>query len=75
MSYDHQRAAGRCSNCGRFVHLNRNGQYRRHFVVESDGRRHLCAGSGTVASGVVRLLAADPTAEERASHVRGLLNS
>ena len=73
--YDHRRAAGRCPKCGRFVHLNRHGQYRRHFVVERDGRRHLCATSGVMADGVVQLLAVDPTADARATHVRRLLNS
>jgi hypothetical protein len=35
-----------CPSCGRLVYLNREGLYRRHFTVEPDGRRHLCAESG-----------------------------
>ena len=34
-----------CPSCGRNVYLNREGCYRRHFAVEPDGRRHLCAAS------------------------------
>jgi hypothetical protein len=36
----------RCRACGRFVYLNRHGQYRRHFT-EIDGRRRLCSASHT----------------------------
>jgi hypothetical protein len=37
--------ARECPSCGRRVYLNRDGCYRRHFAVEPDGRRHLCAAS------------------------------
>src|SRR5215471_18292866 len=33
-----------CRVCGRYVYLNRSGEYRRHFT-EIDGRRHRCPGT------------------------------
>jgi hypothetical protein len=42
----HPHGACQCPSCGRLVHLNRNARYRRHYVVEHDGRRHLCGTSG-----------------------------
>ena len=41
-----------CPTCGRLIYLNREGLYRRHFALEPDGRRHLCAGSGRESTGV-----------------------
>jgi hypothetical protein len=72
---DHRHGASRCPSCGRLVDLNRNGCYRRHFTVEPDGRRHLCVASGRRGEGVVRLLGANPTPEERHSHAFGLLRN
>jgi hypothetical protein len=37
----------RCPTCDRLIYLNGSGRYRRHYVDEPDGRRHICAGSGT----------------------------
>jgi hypothetical protein len=70
---DHRHGAGKCPSCGRLVDLDRNGRYRRHFAFERDGHRHLCVASGRAAQGVVRLLAVEPTPEERRSHVLKLL--
>jgi hypothetical protein len=42
-----------CPTCGRLVHLNRDGFYRRHFGAQPDGSVRLCAASGQVPSGVV----------------------
>jgi hypothetical protein len=50
MASPHRRGRPRlCPTCGRLIYLNRHGLYRRHFAVEPDGRRHLCAGSGHMA--------------------------
>lgn len=54
-----------CESCGKPVYLNRQGEYRRHFTVAPDGRRHLCVASGRTPAGFVRLLAVEPTAAER----------
>jgi hypothetical protein len=35
-----------CRVCGRFVYLNRRGEYRRHFA-ERDGRLRLCPATNT----------------------------
>jgi hypothetical protein len=64
-----------CPNCGRFVDLNRHGAYRRHFAIEPDGPRHLCAASGQMPEGVARLLTVDPTPEERYSHALRLMRN
>jgi len=73
--YDHRHGAGTCPSCGRVVDLDRTGGYRRHYAFEPDGRRRLCAASGRKAEGVVRLLTAHPTPEERYSHATRLLGS
>jgi hypothetical protein len=73
--YDHRHGTRKCPSCGRLVNLNRNGQYRRHFAVESDGRRRLCIASLRTPGGVVRLLPVDPTPQERYSHALWLLRS
>jgi len=35
-----------CRVCGRYVYLNRSGEYRRHFT-EIDGRRRVCPATHT----------------------------
>jgi hypothetical protein len=35
-----------CRICGRFVYLNRRGEYRRHFT-ETAGRLRLCPATNT----------------------------
>jgi hypothetical protein len=62
-----------CESCGRPVFLDRHGQYRRHFATGPDGRRALCAASGRMPTGFVRLLAVEPTLEERRSQALRLL--
>jgi hypothetical protein len=34
-----------CSSCGRGVALNRDGHYRRHYAIATDGARRLCVAS------------------------------
>ena len=41
-----------CPSCRRLVRLNRDGQYRRHFATEPDGRLHLCTATGQASSDV-----------------------
>jgi hypothetical protein len=65
--------ARQCDCCGRPVALNRDGRYRRHFAIDPDGYRHLCAASGREPAGVVRLLTVEPTPGERMSHALRLL--
>ena len=72
---DHRHGARDCPSCGRFVDLDHNGHYRRHMATEHDGLRRLCAASGRKPSGVVQLLTANPTPEERYSHALRLLRS
>jgi hypothetical protein len=66
---------GECPTCGRLVDLDRNGRYRRHFAFEPGGRRQLCPASGEEDGVHVRLLAVEPTLEERYSHALELLRS
>jgi hypothetical protein len=73
--HDHRHGANECPSCGRFVSLTRNVRYRRHYVIEPDGRRHLCGGSGVSAEGTVSLLAVEPTPEERYAHALRLLRA
>jgi len=66
---------GECPSRSRLVGLDRNGRYRRHFAFEPDGRRHLCSASGRLDDVPVRLLAVEPTQEERYSHALELLRN
>jgi hypothetical protein len=72
---DHRHGVGECPSCGRLVDLDRNGRFRRHFAFEAGGRRRLCRGSGRLDDVPVRLLAVEPTPEERYSHALELLRS
>lgn len=75
MRSDHPHGVGACPSCGRLVDLDRNGRCRRHYAFASDGRRRLCPASGGPENAEVRLLAVEPTPEQRYSHALALLSS
>ena len=70
---EHRYGVRECPGCGRHIDLDRTGRFRRHYASEVDGQRHICEASGREAPGVVQFLTEEPTAEERHSHVLGLL--
>jgi hypothetical protein len=51
--FDLRQQRRKCSTCGRFVYLNGDGFYRRHFGAQPDGSVRLCGTSGHTPPGVV----------------------